>query len=141
LIEEKRLEDKKAVLLEKLEDRIIDDADFTERYESVKRELESIQDKMAGLASKGENIEAKKLALQISFDELSNLRKTWPSLNDEGRQLKLQAIVDRIIVHGIKDNKLKLTMNVFLDSPDSRKKSGLVEVLSRRGMGSWRRRA
>jgi site-specific DNA recombinase len=141
LIEEKRLEDKKTTLLEKLESRIIDDADFTERYEAVKRELEDLHDRMAGLASKGENIDTKKLALQISFDELSNLNKTWPGLNDAGRQLKLQAVIDRVVVKEISNDKIKLTTTVFLDSLNSRKKSGLVEVLSRRGRGSWRRQA
>jgi len=141
LLEEKRLEDKKSALLEKLEDRIIDDADFTERYEAIKKELESIHDRMAQLASKGENVDAKKFALQISFDELSNLKKTWPGLSDEGKQLKLQAIIDRITAREMKDNKIKLTTTIFLDSLNSRKKSGLVEVLSRRGRGSLPRQA
>ncbi len=139
LLEEKRLEDKKSALLEKLEDRIIDDADFTERYEAIKKELESIHGRMTELASKGENVDAKKLALQISFDELSNLKKTWPALSDEGKQLKLQAIIDRITAREIKDDKLKLTTTIFLDSLNSRKKSGLVEVLSRRGRDSLRK--
>lgn len=133
LIDEKKFEDKKATLLEKLENRIIDDADFTERYESVKRELESVHGRMVELASKGENIDTKKLALQISFDELSNLSKTWPGLSDEGKQLKLQAIIDRVSVKEINDDRIKLTTTIFLDSLNSRKKPGLVEVLSRGG--------
>ena len=79
--------------------------------------------------------------MQISFDELSNLKKTWPALNDEGKQLKLQAIIDRIVARKIKDDKLKLTTTIFLDSLNSRNKSGLVEVLSRRGRDSLRIRA
>jgi len=141
VLEEKRLEDKKAVLLDKLESRLIDDADFTDRYERIKRDLESVQDSMAELASKGETIDAKKLSMEISFEDLSNLKKTWPALDDEGRQLKLQAIIDKIVVHGIKNNKLKLTMNIFLDSLNSRKKAGFVEVVSRRGRDSSRRPA
>ncbi|MFH1553012.1 MAG: recombinase family protein [Candidatus Omnitrophota bacterium] len=136
LLEEKKLEDKKSALLEKLEDRIIDDTDFTERYEAIKKELESIHDRMAQLASKGENVDAKKLGLQISFDELSNLKKTWPGLSDEAKQLKLQAIIDRITARKTKDNNIKLTTRIFLDSLNSKNKSGLVEVLSRRGRGS-----
>ncbi len=141
LIEEKKLEDKKATLLEKLENRIIDDADFTERYEIIKKDIDAVHDKIAELACKGESFDSRKLALQISFDELSNLKKTWPALDDEGKQLKLQAIVDRVIVHGIKDNKMKLTMNIFLDSFNSKKRPGFVEVLSRGGRDSWRRPA
>ena len=136
LLEEIRLEAKKSTLLEKLEDRIIDEADFTERYEAIKKELELIHDRMAQLASKGGNVDAKKFALQISFDELSNLKKTWPVLNDEGKQLKLQAIIDRITAIKTDDSNIKLTTRIFLDSLNSEKKSGLVEVLSRRGRGS-----
>ena len=127
LIEEKKLEDRKATLLEKLENKIIDDADFVERYEIIKKELESLHDRMADMASKGEDMDSKKLALQVSFDELSNLRKTWPVLDEEGRRLKLQAIIDRILVHEIKENKLRLTVSIFLDSFNAKKSSGLLK--------------
>ena len=128
-------------MLEKLETRIIDNEDFVERYERLKRRLDEVHGRFEEIAVKGQDVEYKKAAMQASFEDLVNLKRTWTALDAEGRNTKLQAIVDRITARETAPGKLKLRIQVFLDSLNSKKRLGFVGKVSRRGTGSWRPRA
>ena len=117
VLEEQKIAQKRNTLLEKLESRVIDDAIFLERFDLLKKQLDAVRNKLAEIASKGETIDLQRIALQIGFDELSNLPETWKYLDDKEKLEKLQSIVNQIIVD-LHDRKLKIRIELFLDRID-----------------------
>jgi site-specific DNA recombinase len=140
--EEKRLIEVRTTLLEKLESKIIDDAVFVERFDENKKQIDSVRNRVAELASQGEEINLQEIALQTSFDELCNLPKIWDKLTDEEKQEKLRTIINQIIVeYDRKLRKFHLKLELFLDSelPKKRDRFHFVVIPCRTGRGSWRR--
>jgi len=119
---EKKLIEIRTTLLEKLEARVIDDALFVERFDENKKQLEAVRDRIAELASQGEEINLQKIALQTSYDELCRLPEIWPNLEDEEKRDKLRSIINQVTVnYNKKEGRLKLKIEYFLDSLNSRK--------------------
>lgn len=144
VLEEKRLVDVRNTLLEKLENKIIDDSVFIERFDENKKQLDNARNRMAELASQGEEINLQEIALQASFDDLCNLPETWKHLDDIEKQEKLRSIINQIIVEYDRNTKkFHLNIEMFLDSPHKRKRDRFhfVVIPDRRGKGSSRRRA
>ena len=142
--EEKRLVDIRTTLLEKLENKIIDDAVFVERFDKNKKQLDGIRNSLAKLASQGEEINLQEIALQTSYEDLCNLPQIWTHLTDSEKQEKLRSIINQVIVHyDRKTGKIKLDMELFVDSADSKKRDRFhfVVIPCRRGRGSWHRPA
>ncbi len=140
VLDEKRLVDVRNTLLEKLENKIIDDAVFVERFDENKKQIDSIRNRMAELASQGEEINLQEIALQASFDDLCNLPAIWKNLEDSEKQEKLRSIINQVIVnYDRKAKKFTLKIELFLDSPNSRKRDRFHFVVYpyRRGKGSW----
>ncbi len=106
--EEKKLEDKKIVLLEKLEDRVIDDLTFKERFTQIRSELE--KNRMRQSEIEIPETDFSELALTVSFEEISDFKKNWEFLDDEGKRTKLQTIVK-----SVKVTEDKVDMEIFLD--------------------------
>jgi site-specific DNA recombinase len=71
--EEKRLVDVRTTLLEKLENKIIDDAVFVERFDENKKQIDIVRNRIAELASKGKEINLQEIAMQTSYEDLCNL--------------------------------------------------------------------
>ena len=131
-------------MLEKLENKIIDDAVFVERFDENKKQIDSIRNRMAELASQGEEINLQEIALQASFDDLCNLPAIWKNLEDSEKQEKLRSIINQVIVNYDRTlKKFHLKIELFLDSPNSRKRDRFHFVVYpyRRGRDSWRRQA
>jgi site-specific DNA recombinase len=123
VLEEKRLVDVRTTLLEKLENRIIDDVVFVERFDENKKQLEVIRNRMAELSSQGEEINLQEIALQTSYDDLCNFPKMWQYLTDEEKQEKIRSIINQIIVNcDRRSNKINLKINLFTDSASSKKR-------------------
>ena len=106
--EEKKLEDKKIVLLEKLEDGIIDDLTFKERFTQIRSKLE--KNRMLQSDVQIPETDLSDLALNVSFEEISDFGKNWEFLDDEGKRAKLQTIVK-----SVKVTEDKVDMEIFLD--------------------------
>jgi len=120
--EEKRLEEKREVLLEKLESRVIDDATFIERFDKIKEQLQAVRDRIAELAAKGEEINFREIALQSSYEELCDLPKIWELLEDEEKREKLRTTINQVIVNYDKERgRLDLKMQLFVDNASSSK--------------------
>ncbi len=139
VLDEKRLVDVRNTLLEKLENKIIDDSVFVERFDENKKQLDVIRNRMAELASQGEEINLQEIALQASFDDLCNLPVIWKDLDDSQKREKLRSIINQIIVdYDRKLRKFHLKIELFLDSPNSRKRDRFhfVVIPSRRDRGS-----
>ncbi|MBN1794239.1 MAG: recombinase family protein [Candidatus Omnitrophica bacterium] len=137
--EEKRLVEVRNTLLEKLENKVIDDTTFVERFDENKKRIDSIRDRMAELASQGEEINLQEIALQTSFEDLCNLPQMWKNLTDEEKQEKLRTLVNQIIVnYDRKLRKFHLEVQLFLDSDLSKKRDRFhfVVIPSRRGRDS-----
>lgn len=142
LLQEKQFEAKKATLLEKLESGLITDADFKVRYELAQKQLDEVHQQLADLATSTNSMEMQKGAMQASFENLSSLKKTWSCLSTEGKNLRLQAIVDRIVVTQVSPKKVKLSLTVFVDALSSETQpTQLVCSINRRDTGSSPRRA
>ena len=123
LQEEKRLLKIRDTLLEKLENKIIDDAIFVERFNKNKQELETIRNRIAELVSRSEEINLQEAILQTNYDELCNLPQTWQYLMDEEKRDKLRTIIKQITVnYERKESKLRLKIELFLDFLNSSKK-------------------
>lgn len=141
VLEDKRLVEVRTTLLEKLENKIIDDVVFVERFDENKKQLDSIRNRIAELASKGEEINMQEIALQASFDDLCNLPKIWDKLTDEEKQGKLRKIINQIIVeYDRKLRKFHLQVQLFLDAdlPKKRDRFHFVVIPYRRDKGSSR---
>lgn len=137
--EEKRLVDIRTTLLEKLENKIIDDAVFVERFDENKKQIDSVRGRMAKLSSQGEEINLQEIAMQTSYEDLCNLPKMWQHLSDEEKQEKLRSIINQVIVHYDRaTGKIKLEIELFVDSADAKKrdKFHFVVIPSRRDRGS-----
>lgn len=136
--EEKRLVDIRTTLLEKLENKIIDDAVFMERFDENKKQLDGIRNSIASLVSQGEEINFQEIAMQTSYEDLCNLPKMWQHLSDEEKREKLRSIVNQVIVHYDRTTgKIKLDMELFVDSADAKKRDRFhfVVIPCRRGKG------
>ena len=139
VLDEKRLVDVRNTLLEKIENKIIDDSVFVERFDKNKKQLDIIRNRMAELASQGEEINLQEIALQASFDDLCNLPEIWKGLDDGEKREKLRSIINQIIVdYDRKLRKFHLRIELFIDSPHSRKRDRFhfVVIPNRRGRGS-----
>lgn len=137
--EEKRLVEVRNILLEKLENKIIDDVVFVERFDENKKQLDSVRNRIAELASQGKKIDLQEIALQASFDDLCNLPNIWDKLSDEEKQEKLRTIINQIIVnYDRKTRKFNLTIQLFLDSdlPKKRDRFHFVVIPCRRDRDS-----
>lgn len=122
VLEEQKLMDKRNVLLEKLENSIIDDGTFEERFNLLKRQLEAVRARQSELALQGEEFNLQEIALQASYEELCNLPKMWQHLNDKERQEKLRTIINHITVDkDEKEREIKLRIEIFTDSLKKRK--------------------
>jgi hypothetical protein len=98
-----------------------------------------VRERIAELASQGEEINLQEIALQTSFDELCNLPKIWDKLTDEEKQEKLRTIINQIIVeYDRKLRKFHLKLELFLDSelPKKRDRFHFVVIPCRTGRGS-----
>lgn len=140
--EEKRLVDVRTTLLEKLENKIIDDAVFVERFDENKKQLDGIRNSITSLVSQGEEINLQEIALQTSYEDLCNLPQTWPHLTAEEQQEKLRSIVNQVIVHYDRaTGKIKLDIELFTDSADAKKRDRFhfVVIPCRRDKDSSRR--
>lgn len=139
MLEEKRLIDVRTTLLEKLENKIIDDTVFVERFDENKKQIDSVRNSLASLVSQGEEINLQEIALQTSYEDLCNLPKIWQYLSDSEKQEKLRSIVNQVIVHyDRKPKKIDLQMELFTDSADSKKRDRFTFVVipCRRDRGS-----
>jgi site-specific DNA recombinase len=140
--EEKKLVEVRNTLLEKLENKVIDDVVFVERFDENKKQLDAVRNRIAELASKGREINMQEIALQASFEELCGLPNIWSKLTDEERQGKLRKIINQIIVdYDRKLRKFHLQVQLFLDAdlPKKRDRFHFVVIPYRTGRGSWRR--
>ena len=136
---EKRLVEIRATLLEKLERKVIGDSVFVERFDGNKKKLEAVRDQIAGLASQGEQIDLRELALTTTYEELCNLPQIWSDFTDEEKQQKLRTMINQVVVTRDKNaNTLELKLELFLDTASSRKpgKFRSVAFPYRRGTGS-----
>ncbi|MDD5730089.1 MAG: recombinase family protein [Candidatus Omnitrophica bacterium] len=142
--DEKKLVDVRNTLLEKLENKIIDDSVFVERFDENKKQLETVRNRMAELVAEGEDINVQELAMQSSFDELCNLSSTWRYLSPEEKQEKLRSIVNQIIVdYDKRSGNFNLKVELFVDSDAVKRRDRFhfVVIPSRTGRDSWRRPA
>ncbi|MCX5711922.1 MAG: recombinase family protein [Candidatus Omnitrophica bacterium] len=142
VLDEKKLVEVRTTLLEKLENKIIDDAVFMERFDENKKQIDAVRNRMAELVSAGEDINLQDIALQTSFDDLCNLPNIWKNLTDDERREKLRSIINQVVVdYDKKLKKFHLKIELFLDSdlPKKRDRFHFVVIPSRRGRGSLRR--
>jgi hypothetical protein len=108
--DETALEDKKIRLLEKLEDGVIDDETFTQRFQHLKEELERNRALQAERDREASNRELEQLSLDASLEEITDFGRNWKFLDDEGKKAKLQTIVKQIRV-----TEDKVDMEIFVD--------------------------
>ncbi len=142
--EEKKLVEVRTTLLEKLENKIIEDTVFVERFDENKKQIDAVRNRIAELASKGEEINMQEIALQASFEELCELPNIWSKLTDEERQGKLRKIINQIIVdYDRKLRKFHLQVQLFLDAdlPKKRDRFHFVVIPYRTDKGSSRKPA
>jgi site-specific DNA recombinase len=122
IAEEKQLQSKLDTLLAKLEDGLIDDEDFSQRYHKIKQTLADNKIMQEQHQQGAERPEAALDALNASFEEIASFGNNWDFLDDEGKRLKIQTVVREIEVF-----KDKINMQVFLD----------VDDVYRTDRGSW----
>ena len=149
--EEGNLEERKQVLIEKLETRVIDDITFKKEFDRMKKLLQVNQEAQAKVKSFAKNSELNKIALNASFEQLADFGNNWEFLDIEGRKARLQVVVKEIIV-----NDGKIDIKVFTDAPsgilpssggsnfhgaNGIERFGFVEEVSHRDMGSLQRQA
>jgi site-specific DNA recombinase len=107
---EKDLQARLDTLLEKLEQGLIDDKDFSMRYRKVKQDLAENQ----VMQQKAEDVyvhpDSAVEALNASFEEVASFGNNWNFLDDEGKKVKVGTVVKEIKVF-----KDKVDIQVFLD--------------------------
>lgn len=111
--EDKNLQSKLDILLDKLEDNLIDDDDFEKRYKKIKARASdnrALQEKIKNIAI--EPTVAYE-ALNASLEEISSFGGNWDFLDIEGQMLKLHTVVNEIKVF-----EEKVDIQVFLDVDD-----------------------
>jgi site-specific DNA recombinase len=97
-------------LLDKLEDGIITDEDFTPRYNSIKSEINRIEIEVAKIRVSNDSIQSEIKNLEISFEEICSFGKNWEYLDDKGKAMRIQSIVKEI--HA---TEKEVTMETYID--------------------------
>jgi len=110
---EKGLQARLDKLLEKLETGLIDDNDFSRRYQSIKTALTDNRVMHERLEEDSGYPETAIEELNASYEEIADFGSGWEFLDDEGKKMKIQIIVKEIIV-----NKEKIELKVFSDVED-----------------------
>jgi site-specific DNA recombinase len=108
--EERKLENKKLLLLEKLENGVIDDETFKERFGHIRSLLEKNRTLQAELGKKSKEVDLSELAAKVSFKELADFGRNWDFLEPEGKKAKLHAIIKEI-----KITEDKIDIYIFVD--------------------------
>ena len=98
-------------LLGALERKLIDDTDFQERYDKLKKELEGNRKLQQQLCSFKDNADVAQAALKASFEEVSSFGLNWEYLDFEGRVAKTRSIVKEIRV-----TEEDIDIEVYLDA-------------------------
>ena len=144
LQEEKKLVEIRDTLLEKLENKVLDDALFSERFNENKRKLEETRGKITEIAVQGHEASLQEMALNASYEELCNLPAKWSDLTDEEKRDKLRIIINQVIVNYDKRaGKANIKLELFVDSISQKKRDKFHSVVipSRTGMDSWQPQA
>jgi site-specific DNA recombinase len=139
LQEEKKLIEIRDTLLEKLENKVLDDAVFNERFSENKKKLEIVRDNLSKIALQGHEANLQEIALNASYEELCNLPVLWNSLTDEEKRDKLRTIINQAVVNYDKRaGKANIKLELFVDSISQKKREKFHSVVFplRRGMGS-----
>lgn len=110
---EKDLQVRLDTLLEKLEQGLIEDRDFSRRYQRVKQDLAENQLMQQRAEEFHVHPESALEAMNASFEEVASFGNNWEFLDFEGRRLKLQTVVKEIKVFSD-----RVDIQVFLDVDD-----------------------
>lgn len=108
--QEKLIKRKLNVLLAKLENEVIDDDDFGERYRKLKDELTGLEERRLNYSNHMSAKDAAVQNLRASFEEITKFNHNWEFLDDTGKQLRLGSIVREIRVT---DDDLEI--DIYLD--------------------------
>lgn len=154
--EERNIEDRKQVLIEKLETRVIDNITFKKEFDRLKKLLLVNQDTQARIRGLAKNADLNRIALNASFEQLANFGHNWEFLDVSGKKARLRAVVKEIVV-----NDGTIDVKVFADAPSEvlsssssgscpensdfggqeTRRYGFVEEVSRRGTDSLKKPA
>lgn len=83
-------------LLDALQDELIQKDDFQQRYGLLKEELTTLEAQKAQLIDQHSRQNANFERMQESFQEILNFWQGWEELTDEGKQRRLQTIVEEV---------------------------------------------
>lgn len=108
--QEKNLAKRRETLLDKLERETIDDEIFKERFSKIKSEQEALKEKRKDLQSLPEKAKLVNSILEKSFSEISDFKKNWQYLDDEGKKAKISSIVKKIVV-----TEKSMEMSLYMD--------------------------
>jgi site-specific DNA recombinase len=105
-----KLNQKKERLLDKLEEGVINDADFKVRYDKVYNEISEIRDKIFVLTSNFDNAVENISIINSSFDELMKIDYNWENLDNVGKKMRIGSIVKDIYV-----DENEVVLNLYMD--------------------------
>ena len=108
--EEKKTNRKLDLFLDKFENGLIEDEDYKPRYDKLKNELSNIKlqkDKIAYIINDTDSIYNNYLT---SFEKLLSFNENWEHLNNEGKKLRIQSIVKKIIA-----DKENIDIELYMD--------------------------
>ena len=110
------------VLMDKLQDGLIEDEDFSPRYTKIKADINVLEDEKARLCVLIQNKQSALDNLNASFDEISSFGSNWDFLDDVGKSMRIKSIIKEI-----RATKENVELNLYLD----------VVNPSHTGTGSW----
>ena len=125
---EKDLLKRRDKLLDALENDLIDDSVFKERFDNIKLELENNNKAKEEITNFADDIQITKEILNASFEEISSFGQNWEYLDFDGKYAKIRSIVKQIKV-----TEDDISIEIYLDGDP---KQPDVDVVSRTGMGS-----
>ena len=108
--EKSKLQKKLETLLEKMENRLIEDDDFKPRYRSIKNEIKSLEEAEEKIISSNKSNQGLIESLEASFDEIMSFGNNWNFLDAVGKKMRLQAIIKEI-----RATRETIDMDVYLD--------------------------
>jgi len=94
----RRHQQRLSTLLDALQDGLIQREDFQRRYTVLKEEVATFERQRDTLATQSAQQEANYGRMKESFHEMLNLWHDWEELSDEGKQKRLQSIVEGVTV-------------------------------------------
>jgi site-specific DNA recombinase len=94
--EEKIFKRRMDTLLDKLEDGLIEDEVFRERYQKAKESLSDLEERQAQLVDLSRSGRMLYKNIEASLEEISSFGQKWDFLDDIGRAAKVRTIVKEI---------------------------------------------